>query len=61
MFRTYFTNEQLLSLFPGLLLILLSILIFRIRQRTKAALILLFLGALALRFGMASLDPFIHM
>ena len=61
MFHTYFTTEQMLSMVPGLALILLSIFIFRIRQRTRDALILLLFGALALRISMALLDPFLHL
>jgi 4-amino-4-deoxy-L-arabinose transferase-like glycosyltransferase len=61
MFHTYFTASQLLSFVPGVLLILISIFIFRIRQQPRAALILLFFGAAALRVSCALLDPFIHM
>lgn len=60
MFKTYFSAEQLLPLYPSLLLILISILVFHYSGRTRPAVILLLLGALGMRIWAALLDPFLN-
>jgi 4-amino-4-deoxy-L-arabinose transferase len=61
MFKTYFTTEQLLPLFPSLLLIVSSILVLHYKERTRLAMILLIFGALGLRVWAALLDPFLNL
>lgn len=55
-----FSSEQITPLFIGAIILLSSILFFN-AGKTKASLILLFIGALALGFFMANLDPYIMM
>ncbi len=58
---TYFTSQQLLPLYPALLLVILSIIFFEVKENKKTALILLLLGGLGVRVFMALLDPYLNM
>lgn len=56
----YFSSNQILPLFIGAIILIFSILFFN-SGKTKLGLTLLFLGAMALGFFMANLDPYLIM
>ncbi len=55
---SFFSNSQLLPLYPSVGMLILAIILFH-ANKNKLAIIILFLGILALGFFMANLDPFL--
>lgn len=60
MFKTYFSDTQILLLLTGVFFIALSIL-FHIRNKYYISIALLFFGALAIHFFAGLLDPFLNL
>lgn len=60
MFKTYFSEIQLLFLLTGLFLVATSI-IFHLKNKYTWAVLLLFLGALSIHFFAGLLDPFLNL
>lgn len=59
MFKTYFTEIQLLFLIAGILFVISSI-IFHLKNKYFQAVTLLFIGSLSLHFFAGLLDPFLN-
>jgi 4-amino-4-deoxy-L-arabinose transferase len=60
MFKTYFDNQQLYLLSVGALLVISSI-VFQLRNQYKQALIILFIGTIGIYLFSALLDPFLNL
>lgn len=55
----YFSFDQIILLFPSIILLGVSVVLFR-KQKTKASLILLFFASLCIACFIALLDPYLH-
>lgn len=56
----HFTQDQIFPLYPSLLFIFLSVIVFVFRKHTRDAIILLLIGAFGLRVFISLLDPFVN-